>query len=171
MLIIPSLAFGTLRHKFSRIKYIALCTFYTTANCGYVCYVHNIIVCYQTVAPPPQLDENTPVDRTLGQGSVTHYQAKIPDEGLTFMFDLEEGKVLICGSRSNRRPDCRDSSTYEWVCETNGYCDIHVKPSSSRRRRQANPDIMFISIEGVEEKNEVKVQITMGDETISNGNE
>ena len=86
------------------------------------------------------------------------------------MIDLEEGKVLVCGSRSNRRPDCRDPSTYEWQCETRDYCDIHVKSGTSRRRRQTNNDIMFVSIEGVDESNEVKLQVMMGDETISNGN-
>ena len=85
------------------------------------------------------------------------------------MIDLDEGQVLVCGSRSNRRPDCRDPSTYEWRCETRDYCDIHVKSNTSRRRRQTNPNIMFISIEGVEESNEVKLQVMMGDETISNG--
>ena len=88
------------------------------------------------------------------------------------MIDLEEGQVLVCGSRSNRRPDCRDPSTYEWQCQTRDYCDIHVRSTSgaSRRRRQTNTDIMFISIEGVEESNEVKLEVMMGDETISNGN-
>ena len=128
-------------------------------------YIHNPIV-----APPPVLDENTEVDRTLGQGSLSHFQVQVPPNGLTFMFDLEEGKVLVCGSRTNRRPDCRDPSTYEWQCETKNYCDVHVKGSSSRRRRQTSTDIMFISIEGVEESNEVTVQVMMGDETISNGN-
>ena len=133
--------------------------------CTYACTNHYILI----VAPPPQLDENTEIDRTLGQGSVTHFQVQIPENGLTFMIDLDEGQVLVCGSRSNRRPDCRDPSTYEWRCETRDYCDIHVKSNTSRRRRQTNPNIMFISIEGVEESNEVKLQVMMGDETISNG--
>jgi len=133
-------------------------------------HIIDTIYSFLLVAPSPQLDESTEVDRTLGQGTVTHYQVQIPEEGLTFMIDLEEGRVLVCGSRSSRRPDCRDPSTYEWRCETADYCDIHVKSSTSRRRRQASTDIMFISIEGVEESNEVKLQVMMGDETISNGN-
>ena len=124
------------------------------------------------VAPPPSIDENAEVDRTLGQGSVAYYQVKIPENGVTFMFDLEEGKVLVCGSRINRRPDCRDPSTYEWQCETTDYCDTYIlkESGSSRRRRQTSDEIMFISIEGVEESNEVTVQVVMGDESISNGN-
>ena len=93
---------------------------------------------------------------------------QIPEGGLTFMFDLEEGKVLICGSRINN-PDCRDPSTYEWRCETRDYCDFHARQSSSRRRRQTDTEFMFISIEGVEGNNEINMQVVMGDETISNG--
>ena len=96
---------------------------------------------------------------------------RIPEEGVTFMFDLEEGRVLICGSRTNQNPDCRDPSTYDWHCEATNYCDFHAgRSTSSRRRRQADANVMFISIEGVEENNKINVEVVMGDETISNGN-
>ena len=85
------------------------------------------------------------------------------------MFDLEEGRVLICGSRINSNPNCRDPSTYEWYCEATNYCDFNVERNSSRRRRQIDSDVVFISIEGVEESNEVNVEVVMGDQTISNG--
>jgi len=104
----------------------------------------------------------------LGQRAVAYYRVRIPDDGLTFMFDLEEGRVLICGSRSNRNPDCRDPSSYEWRCETNSYCNIHVK-GMSRKCRQISTDFMFVSIEGVEKTNKVTMEVVNGDETISEG--
>lgn len=105
---------------------------------------------------------------TIGQRAVAYYRVRIPDEGLTFSFDLEEGRVLICGSRTNRNPDCRDPSSYEWQCETNSFCNFHAKPMS-RKRRQTSTDFMFISIEGVEETNKVTMEIMDGDQTISEG--
>ena len=45
-----------------------------------------------------------------------------------------------------------------------------MERNTSRRRRQIDADIMFIGIEGVEENNEVNVEVVMGDQTISNGN-
>ena len=126
---------------------------------------------YLTAAQPSQLSEDSgPVNETVGEGIVAHYQVRIPEGGLTFMFDLEEGRVLICASRINTNPDCRDPSSYEWRCETRDYCDFHVAGSTSRRRRQGNGNIMFISIEGVEENNKISVDVVMGDETVSNGN-
>ena len=98
---------------------------------------------------------------------------QIPEEGLTFMFDLEEGRVLICISTINPNPDCRDPSSYEWRCETRDYCDFHVAGSTSRKRRQTFgviAHICFISIEGVEENNKISVDAVKGDETVSNGN-
>ena len=106
----------------------------------------------------------------VGQAMVAYYQVRIPEGGLTFMFDLEEGRVLICGSRTNQNPDCRDPSTYEWHCDTTDYCDFHVESSTSRKRRQAGDEFMFIGIEGVEENNEISVEVVTGDETVSNGN-
>ena len=108
------------------------------------------------------------VDNTLGQGGVARYRVRIPDEGFTLMFDVESGRVLLCGS-TIQSPNCRDESTYEWRCVADNYCDIHVK-SSSRKRRQASSEFMFISIEGIETNNEVTVQTMIGDETVSNGN-
>ena len=96
---------------------------------------------------------------------------RIPEGGLTFMVDVDEGKVLVCGSTTDENPDCRDPSTYDWVCETEGYCDIYVNNSAlrRRRRRQAVSEIMFVSIEGVERNNSVIFETMMGDETISVG--
>ena len=96
---------------------------------------------------------------------------RIPEGGLTFMVDVEKGKVLVCGSTIDENPDCRDPSTYSWVCETEGYCDIYVNSSASenRRRRQATSDVMFVSIEGVDRNNSVVFETMMGDETISDG--
>ena len=106
----------------------------------------------------------------VGQAMVAYYQVLIPDEGLTFMFDLEEGRVLICGSRTNPNPDCRDSSTYDWHCDATDYCDFYVEGSTSRKRRQTGGEFMYIGIEGVEENNELSVEVVTGDETVSNGN-
>ena len=107
------------------------------------------------------------VDRTLGQNRVARYRVRIPEEGFTLMFDVESGRVLLCGSRV-QSPDCRDASTYEWRCVADSYCDIHVR-GSSRKRRQASSEFMFVSIEGIETNNEVTVQTMTGDETISDG--
>jgi len=110
------------------------------------------------------------VNRTLSQGAVTYYRVQIPSgDGMTFKFDIDEGRVLVCGSRTNPNPDCRDSSTYDWLCETNDYCDIHVESMVISRKRQADADVMFVAIEGVEDNNEVVMETAMGDETISNG--
>ena len=105
---------------------------------------------------------------TLGERVVAYYRVRIPEGGLTFLFDIEEGRVLICGSRNNRNPDCRDPSSYEWRCETNSYCNFHAK-SSSRKRRQTSIDFMFVSIEGVEKTNKITMEIMDGDQTISAG--
>ena len=94
---------------------------------------------------------------------------EIPDDGLTFMVEVNDGRVLVCGSRINQNPDCRDPSTYEWLCETDGYCDVFVENVNSRKRRQITTNTMFITIEGVERNNDVTVDVMMGDETISNG--
>ena len=107
------------------------------------------------------------VDNTLGQGAVARYRVRIPEEGITLMFDIDSGKVLLCGSRI-QTPDCRDESTYEWRCAADSYCDVFVK-GSSRKRRQAGTEFMFVSIEGIENNNELTVQTMTGDETISNG--
>ena len=88
------------------------------------------------------------------------------------MVDVNEGKVLACGSTTDENPDCRDSSTYLWRCETEGYCDIFVDNNelTKRRRRQTSSgDVMFVSIEGVERNNSVILETMMGDETISDG--
>ena len=128
-------------------------------------------VVFNTAARPGQLSENAEsVMVPVGQAIVAYYQVLIPDEGLTFMFDLEEGRVLICGSRTNQNPDCRDPSTYEWHCDTTDYCDFYVGSSTSRKRRQTGDEFMFIGIEGVEENNEISVEVVTGDETVSNGN-
>ena len=71
------------------------------------------------------------------------------------MVDVDEGKVLVCGSTTDQNPDCRDPSTYSWVCETEGYCDIYVNSSALRKRRQATSDVMFVSIEGVDKSNSI----------------
>ena len=110
------------------------------------------------------------VNRTLSQGAVTYYRVQIQsDVGMTFKFDVDEGRVLVCGSRTNPNPDCRNSFTYDWLCETNDYCDIHVESMAISRKRQADADVMFVAIEGVEDNNEVAMETAMGDETISNG--
>lgn len=90
---------------------------------------------------------------------------------MTFMVDVNRGRVLVCGSTINENPDCRDSSTYSWMCETEGYCDIFVDNSAlrKRRRRQASGNVMFVSIEGVDKNNSVLFETMMGDETISDG--
>lgn len=107
------------------------------------------------------------VNSTLGQGAVARYRVRIPEGGFTLMFEVDSGRVLLCGSRV-QSPDCRDASTYEWKCAANSYCDIFVK-ESSRKRRQASSEFMFVSIEGIETNNEVTVQTMIGDEAISNG--
>jgi len=90
-------------------------------------------------------------------------------DGMTFKFNVEDGRVLVCGSRTNSNPDCRDSFTYEWRCESENYCDIHVESMARSKKRQADPDFMFVAVEGVEENNEVIMETTMGDESISVG--
>ena len=110
------------------------------------------------------------VDRTLGEGTVTYYRVQIPNiDGMTLKFNIEDGRVLVCGSRTNQNPDCRDPATYDWMCETDNYCDIHVESMASSRKRQADVDLMFVTIEGVEENNQVIMETEMGDETVSNG--
>ena len=93
---------------------------------------------------------------------------EIADDGLTLMVEVNDGRVLVCGSRINRNPDCRDRSTYEWLCETDGYCDIFVENVNSKKR-QTTTNTMFITIEGVERNNDITMDVMMGDETISNG--
>lgn len=124
------------------------------------------------ITVPVRLGDNVTLNSTLGQGKVSYYQVRIPEGGLTFMVDVNEGKVLVCGSTMDENPDCRDPSTYSWVCETEGYCDIYVGNNElmKRRRRQAGGgDVMFVSIEGVETNNTVVFETMMGDETISDG--
>ena len=127
---------------------------------------------YNVITVPARLGDNVTLNSTLGQGTVSYYQVRIPEGGLTFMVDVNEGKVLVCGSTTDENPDCRDPSTYSWVCETEGYCDIYVNNSAltKRRRRQAGGgEVMFVSIEGVERNNTVVFETMMGDETISDG--
>ena len=110
------------------------------------------------------------VTRTLGEGAVTYYRVQIPNiEGMTFKFNIEDGRVLVCGSRIYPNPDCRNSSTYDWRCETENYCDVHIESMATSRKRQADVDIMFVTIEGVEENNEVIMETAMGDESVSDG--
>jgi len=123
---------------------------------------------YYSTVPAPL--GNTGADRALQEGRISYLQVQIPDGGITLAIDVDDGRVLVCGSRVNQNPNCRDSSTYDWICETEGYCDVFVSNSNSRKRRQDATDIMFITIEGVDKNNEVSVDIMMGDETISNGN-
>lgn len=110
------------------------------------------------------------VNRTLGEGAVTYYRIQIPSiNGMTFKFNIDDGRVLVCGSRTNPNPDCRDSNTYDWLCETDNYCDVHIESMATSRKRQADADIMFVAIEGVEESNEVVMETVMGDDSVSNG--
>ena len=114
---------------------------------------------------------NNEVNRTLQEGRVSFLQVEIPDDGLTIMVEVNDGRVLVCGSRRDQNPNCRDPSTYEWLCETDGYCDVFVENVNSRKRRQATTttNTMFIAIEGVESNNDVTMDVMEGDETISNG--
>ena len=130
-------------------------------------YVAIILLLYMYVVPV-RLGDNVTLNSTLGQGKVSYFQVRIPEDGLTFMVDVNEGKVLVCGSTIDPNPDCRDPSTYSWVCETEGYCDIFVN-SARRRRRQAGGDVMFVSIEGVDKNNSMIFETMMGDETITDG--
>ena len=136
------------------------------AQCIYIGLIIAIII-----VVPVRLGENATLNSTLGQGKVSYYQVRIPEGGLTFMVDVDKGKVLVCGSTIDENPDCRDPSTYSWVCETEGYCDIYINGSAlrKRRRRQATSDVMFVSIEGVDRNNSVVFETMMGDETISDG--
>jgi len=109
----------------------------------------------------------TDVTSTVGQGAVDYYRVQVPDDGITLRFDVADGRVLICGSRANRNPNCRDASTYEWRCEANSYCDIYVVSES--RKRQVGTNFIFVSIEGINRNNEVVIETTMGDETVSEG--
>ncbi|XP_065920074.1 uncharacterized protein [Dysidea avara] len=117
--------------------------------------------CRASDSVPPDTD----VTSTVGQGAVDYYRVQIPDEGVTLRFDVEDGRVLICGSRANRNPDCRDASTYEWRCEANSYCDIYV--ASETRKRQVGTSFIFVSIEGINRNNEVVIETMMGDEAVS----
>lgn len=122
---------------------------------------------------PAPLGINSEVDRTLSQGKVTYFELEVPRSGATLMVDVNDGRVLMCVSRINQNPDCRDPSTYGWICETDGYCDVFLSaPAGYGKRRQTrlSGNTMFITIEGVERNNEIKMDVLMGDETISNGN-
>ena len=119
---------------------------------------------------PAPVGVHNEVNRTLTQGRVTYFELEIPEGGATLMVEVNDGRVLVCGSRSNQNPNCRDPSTYDFICETDGYCDVFVENAESRKRRQTGGNIMFITIEGVERNNEIIMDIMMGDETISNGN-
>ena len=123
---------------------------------------------FKTVPAPVAV--NNEVNRTLQQGRVTYFELEIPEGGATLMVEVNNGRVLVCGSRSNQNPDCRDPSTYDFICETDGYCDIFVENDGSRKRRQTGGNTMFITIEGIERNNEIVMDVMMGDETISNGN-
>ena len=119
---------------------------------------------------PAPVGVHNEVNRTLTQGRVTYFELEIPEGGATLMVEVNDGRVLVCGSRSNQNPNCRDPSTYDFICETDGYCDVFVENAEFRKRRQTGGNIMFITIEGVERNNEIIMDIMMGDETISNGN-
>ena len=139
-------------------------------------HIYTIITLWLSlfVVPAPiglQAEQNESMEMlVLGRGKVNYFQVTIPEDGLTFKFDVEDGKVLVCGSTINQNPDCRDPSTYEWACETDIYCDqLILQERSSRKRRQTSGNIMYIAIEGINRNNEVSIEVTMGDETVSDG--
>ena len=129
-------------------------------------------MCYLVCVVPSTLSSDQPsmTSSVLGEGVVEYYRVRIPDEGLTLKVDVTSGRVLICGSVSNQNPNCRDPSSYEWRCEAVDYCDIHLRDENNRKRRQTGTTFMFITVEGVDRNNEVILNTTMGDETVSSGN-
>ena len=117
-----------------------------------------------------QVDPNQPaIVSMLGERAVAYYRVQIPPEGVTFMFDLQDGRLLICGSTNTRNPDCRNPSSYEWRCEANSFCDYYAI-GVARKRRQTGGNFMFISIEGVEKTNNFTMEVVEGDKRISAGN-
>ena len=118
-------------------------------------------------------DQVTPdrpmIVRALGERAVAYYRVQIPSDGVTFMFDLQDGRLLICGSANTRNPDCRNPSSYEWRCETNDFCEYYAI-GVARKRRQTRGNFMFVSIEGVEKTNNFTMDVVEGDKRISAGN-
>ena len=117
-----------------------------------------------------QVDPNQPmIVHTLGERTVAYYRVQIPPDGVTFKFDIQDGRFLICGSTNTRNPDCRDPSSYEWRCEANSFCNYYAI-GMARKRRQTGSNFMFISIEGVEKTNNFTMEVEEGDKRISAGN-
>ncbi len=73
-----------------------------------------------------------------------------------------------------QRPDCRFSSTYDWIRVVTVTVDVFITPDGldadsqstvGRRRRQADADVpMFVTVEGVEQSNSFALNTTTGDD-------
>ena len=117
------------------------------------------------------------VSRTIPRNTRVYLEYDVPSEGFTVTAEVEEGAIVICGSRSLQRPDCSYRPSYDWRLEVQGNAEIFIngqgvpanqQQSISKRQVDSggNENVtVFVTIEGLESQNSFMMNTTVGDTT------
>lgn len=117
--------------------------------------------------------------RTISRNTKVYLEYEVPSEGFTLKVEVNEGTIVVCGSKSLQRPDCSYAPTYNWKLEISDYSDIFIKndgtPNNEQRsvsKRQVVEIVnvtVFVTVEGLDTQNTFQLNTTFGDTTVPNG--
>ena len=118
----------------------------------------------QSTVPAPVDIEQT-ISDILDGGEVSFFEYLLPVEGMTIALEVEEGgSTALYASSQLMNPS---SAFYDYMIETDSFADVYIDPSafgtSGVVKRETTT--IYVSIEGLGERNSFSLETTVGDTT------